>query len=296
MSAPFTVRHRGLIKAEILADSIHPFTRSRLTTMRITYPRFVHAEFMTHRMFARNASSSRAIPSKRVRAMIRKLPAVPAEWGRNQAGMQAGAPLAPWRELFARFVWGAVMQVALLGSWLLDAIGCHKQIVNRVTEPWGTITVIVTGTDAAFANFYTLRRHKDADPTIRELAEAMCDVHKTSRPRELTDGAWHLPLVDDDEVKEIGAALAAKCSAARCARTSYLNHDGSAPSVAKDIALFTRLVGSVPVHASPLEHQAMASPFLGVADAGCFGAGTGWLQLRKTIATEVSTALVPSME
>ena len=50
----------------------------------------------------------------------------------------------------------------------------------------------------------------------------------------------------------------AMVSAARCARVSYLKHDGTAPSITEDLALFERLAGNAPIHASPLEHQGLA--------------------------------------
>ena len=49
------------IKVEIVADSINQ-QGDRLTSLVLTYPRIIHAEMMTHRMFSRNASSSRAVP------------------------------------------------------------------------------------------------------------------------------------------------------------------------------------------------------------------------------------------
>jgi len=82
-----------LLSAKILKDSISP-EGVRLTTMELVYPRFIHSELMTHRVFSRNASSSRAIPTKRAIQMIRDHPALPASWRMNQRGMQ-GYVVAP---------------------------------------------------------------------------------------------------------------------------------------------------------------------------------------------------------
>src|SRR3954468_9455857 len=76
------------ITAKVIADSVGP-DNPRLTTMQLRYPCFIHAEFMTHRVFSRNASSSRATPVERAIQKIMDEPAMPIHWGKNQAGMQA---------------------------------------------------------------------------------------------------------------------------------------------------------------------------------------------------------------
>ena len=48
-----------------------------------------------------------------------------------------------------------------------------------------------------------------------------------------------------------------KGSVAACARVSYRQHDGTNRTLANDTALFDRLVTATPMHASPLEHQAL---------------------------------------
>ena len=67
------------ISAEIIADSINTFG-DRITTYLLTYPRFIHAELMTHRMFSRNSASSRAIPFKRMLQMVEEDPFIPIAW------------------------------------------------------------------------------------------------------------------------------------------------------------------------------------------------------------------------
>ncbi len=276
------------ISAEVLADSIHDLTRSRLTTMKIRYPRFVHAEVMTHKMLAKNSASSRAIPSKRMRANIRKDPAMPLSWGGAQAGMQQGADLTSVKGFLARLLWLGCMHVALFVSWALDALGTHKALANRVTEPFSHIMVIITGTDRAFANFYALRRHEMAEPTIHALADEMARVHRASVPRHLYVGEWHLPLVPEGER---GGLDVVKRSVARVARTSYDKPDGTLSTLAEDIALHERLVGSQPMHASPAEHQACVGGNVDPGLAGCLGPGTGWVQYRKTLSGECVTNL-----
>ena len=58
------------------------------------------------------------------------------------------------------------------------------------------------------------------------------------------------------ELQEWSVQDLLKASSARCARVSYLTHDFKSPSLDKDADLFDKLVGSDPMHASPIEHQA----------------------------------------
>jgi thymidylate synthase ThyX len=263
-----------MIKADVILDSLSN-EGVRLTTFLLTYPRFIHAELMTHRVFSRNASSSRAIPVEKLVADVRKNPATFVHWGRNQRGMQAAFELTG----FSRW---AVEQLWLLGMWIMTTLallasraGAHKQIVNRMIEPWAHITVVVTATD--YANFMTLRHHPDAQPEIRALAVAMLAAFEESTPKELDDHEWHLPFFDHTTdgsalldflyqgkqatlpikaVEENYMEHARMVSVARCARTSYKTFDGKRSSVKDDIALYTKLLASTPLHASPAEHQA----------------------------------------
>jgi thymidylate synthase ThyX len=128
--------------------------------------------------------------------------------------------------------------------------------------------VVCTATD--YQNFFALRRHKDAQPEMKALADAMWDAREASIPKLLQPGEWHLPYVTPDEIKSSGPGLDnpggklsmmdwkrfIKLSVARCARVSYLTHDGKQPNIDEDLKLYDRLVGSVPLHASPAEHQA----------------------------------------
>ena len=77
-----------MINAKIVADSMSP-EGVRLTTLQLRYPRFILAEFNTHRVFSRNSSSSRAIPVKKMLEQVQTDPAMPVWWGKNQPGMQA---------------------------------------------------------------------------------------------------------------------------------------------------------------------------------------------------------------
>jgi len=282
------------IEAKIIADSISD-EGIRLTTFQLRYPRFIHAELMTHRVFSRNASSSRAIPVKKMIEDLRRDPAMPVYWGSNQAGMQAGAELEMHDLLGAKCVWIAAMEDAIAHAETLMGAGLHKQIANRILEPWAHINVVVTATD--YANFYALRRHADAQPEIKVLADAMWEASKASSPDPLKSGDWHLPYIEgDDWYKEIDVLK--KVSVARCARVSYLTHDGRQTSIEEDVALYEKLVVSRPLHASPAEHQATPDIYFtgkeltqfpepeGWEHSELHGNFTGWIQYRKTLENE----------
>jgi len=291
------------ITAKVIADSIGPFS-PRITTLQLRYPRFIHAEFMTHRVFSRNASSSRAIPVEKQIEMIREDTAMPSHWGKNQSGMQAdeesdaGVIIVPEVEPYGNAVYGTAQQAweqardrAIVIAERFVEAGYHKQIVNRILEPYSHISVVVTATD--FDNFFHLRRHKDAQPEIKILADAMFDAMEASTPTKLAVHDWHLPYVTDEERAKYDIGDQIKMSVARSARVSYLTHDGVSPDVIKDMALYDRLVGSVPLHASPAEHQAKADTVIyDMSGLKTFerpdlhGNFTGYIQYRKTLADE----------
>jgi hypothetical protein len=252
--------------------------------MQLRYPRFIHSEFMTHRAFSRNASSSRAIPVERMIADLRRDPAMPVYWGSNKPGMQAGAELTTMEIGACRLNWLNSMENAIHSASQLIELGLHKQIANRILEPWAHINVVVTATD--WDNFFELRRHPDAQPEIHALADAMWDAAQKSIPEPLHSGEWHLPYADGPDIDLSTSQLvdeAIKISVARCARVSYLTHDGRPTTIDEDMKLYNQLVGASPLHASPAEHQ--ATPFtdddiLNHCQKGNF---SGWKQYRKIL-------------
>jgi thymidylate synthase ThyX len=242
--------------ARILADSQAP-TKARLTTFEITFPRFVHSELMTHREFSRNAASSRAIPIEKMIQRVKEDPAMPVFWGKNQKGMQAVEALHKADQYLAEIYWLRGRDQAVSVAEGLVRVGAHKQIVNRVLEPWMWITVIVSATN--FSNFFSLRCHPDAQPEIRRIAEMMRDLYFSATPKMLAYGDWHMPLLDDRaELLQAGATVdtLVKISVGRCARVSYLTHDGKRDPQA-DVDLHDRLLTSG--HWSPFEHVAQAA-------------------------------------
>lgn len=249
----------------------------RLTTMEVTFPRIVLAEFNTHRALSRNSASSRAIPVRKLIERVETNPFVPERFPVNGKGMKPTEWIGPGDPGFeaAREVWlkgarDAVSNAKLMSGSLIHPNGIHKQIVNRLLEPWLWHTVIVSATD--WDNFFTLRAHTDAQGEINKIAVMMRHALLSSIPRAVSMSIWHLPLIGFDGDGEFTLDQAIKISAARCARVSYLTHDGRRDPD-EDLRLFRDLSHADPKHLSPLEHPAQASNI---------GSGNykGWRQLR----------------
>jgi thymidylate synthase ThyX len=272
--------------ARVLLDSISP-AGVRLTTMEVRYPRFIHSELMTHRVFSRNAASSRALPIKKMIDAVRSEPAMPTWWGRNQSGMQAQEEISDAARESAEAEWRAALEDALRHAERLSAsdINLHKQLVNRILEPFAWITVIITATE--WTNFFTQRTHEDAQPELKRIATMMLEEYRASTPRRLALGEWHTPLIQPDEELTVPLEERLKISVARAGRVSYLTHSGVRDH-AKDIELYERLLGGgANGHWSPFEH--VATPLAsGDAWSGNF---RGWDQYRKRFAQENASEL-----
>lgn len=231
-------------------------------SLQLKYWRAIHGELMTHRVFSRNASSSRAIPVMKTLKQVWSDPAMPVHWGQNQPGMQARSQLSGWKLKLAKKLWTTAGKLMCIVAWLMVKLDLHKQVANRILEPWQYIHVIVTATE--FDNFFELRDHEDAQPEFQELARKISQAMADFTPRNVVTGnflchrAWHLPYVTPAERMQFTLEDCLKFSAARCARVSYALHDGKATTPEKDRQLYETLVGSAPRHSSPVEHQAVA--------------------------------------
>jgi hypothetical protein len=298
------------ITAKIVADSVNP-DGVRITTLQLRYPKIIHGEFLTHRVFSRNSSSSRAIPVERLIKDVLDDPIIPSYWGSNRPGMQAGGEISDpvevdvkqwvlnpspeegrgdWNELptyhtrkFERdAAWLDARDRCVETARAFTKAGYHKQIVNRLLEPWCHINTVVTSTE--WDNFFKLRCHPDAQPEMQMLAETVRDAINASKPIQLGWSQWHLPYVEgvyghiDNNIKS---------SVARCARVSYLTHDQKQTTVEEDLKLFERLTSADPKHLSPTEHQAQArenwpeARMNDPSDSSNFH--SSWLQYRKLI-------------
>lgn len=269
------------IETRILADSINP-KGVRLTSFLFTYPRIVHAEVMTHRVFSRNASSSRAIPIARMIERVYGNPAMPEYWGANRPGMAADQELSESRISWAKSLWVAGAKTACITSDQLAQLGVHKQLANRPMEPFSHIQVVVTS--RFWKNFFGRRAHEKAQPEFMVLAYRALHRYIHSTPKLVPWGDWHLPFdgfgdptYDSIRGDELGQA---KVVSVRCARTSYFNFDGKC-DLTKDMELYDQLVSDG--HPSPFEHAAKADE---KAKLSNFGLDSGWQQFRKMLPRE----------
>lgn len=260
-----------MINVKIVADSVNP-KNERITTFELEYPRFIHSEFMTHRDFSRNASSSRAIPIWKMIKHVWFSMARPIHWGKKQRGMQADQEVNAFSRYCGIALWTATGWFVSLMVLIMKAMGVHKQVANRMLEPWTHIKVVMTTTK--YDNWFTLRDHPDAQPEIRELAVQMRIAMRNSKPTQLKWGQWHLPYVTEEDRKRYSIEDLRKISTSCCAQVSYrlLNS-----TLEKAKNLFSRLVNADVIHASPFEHPAQAQDNKG---SGNF-TGTGWVQYRS---------------
>lgn len=235
------------MSAKIVKDSI--YNGNRLTTLELEYPKYIHAEFLTHRAFSRNSSSSRAIPIDKL------IEQCETDWVEpiflyNQKGMTAKDYLLDEDLDEACYLWHTAMTEAVASARALNKLGVHKQVVNRLLEPFTTITTLVSATE--WDNFFKLRLHPDAQQEIQELAKEIKYAISQSTPIKMDIGHWHLPYIQPNE-EYLDLNVLKRLSSARCARVSYLNH-GRTNSVETDLDLADRLIEAG--HASPMEHIA----------------------------------------
>ena len=278
--------------ARVIADSVSN-ANYRLTTMEVCFPRMVLAEFNTHRVFSRNSASSRAIPIQKQIDRIKEEPFMPSYWGANQAGMQAEQELEGKARDNAKREWLSARDDAVRHVENMLELGLHKQLANRVLEPFMWHTVIVTATE--WSNFFALRANEMAQPEIREVAELMKKAYEASQPKVVNNDDWHLPLIQPEEYDGTFERSddARKISAARCARVSYLTHDGKRDLEA-DITLYERLTSGG--HMSPLEHVARPLSKEELVEGKWRGNFKGWIQLRKLVPNEHDYSMVERSE
>lgn len=276
-------KHGVVVK--IVCDSISE-AGIRLITYELVYQRMVHSELLTHGMLVRNAASSRAIPFNK---MAEQLTARPVRFGQANPGMQdkgedyKASIDGEYNQRHERFdqitpeeAWHRAKEDALDWSERFYKAGYHKQVYNRLTEPFQMMKTVLSGTE--LENFFWLRNHGAADPTLEELARCMHEARVQSVPRALKSGQWHLPYVaylggveegweyyeDLPETHEEGYLLkgftkklsleeAIKVSCARTAAVSFRNEDYG---LEKCLEVYARLIGDERKHASAMQHAA----------------------------------------
>lgn len=266
--------------ARILADSINR-VGNRLITFEATFPRFILAEVNTHRVLSRNSASSRAIPVKKQLERLKNDPFIPLFWGKNQKGMQASVELSPEEKVWAIKCWLEARDSAIKFAEILgdpEGLDVHKQTTNRLLETFMWHTAIISGTDRE--NLYNLRDSAQAQPEFCKIIQMMRALERESTPKLLIEGEWHLPLTDDIlELRKVySEEQIARISCARCARVSYLTHDGIRdPGI--DLEMADKL--QIPGHMSPFEHAAQA--YASQRRSGNF---VGFAQYRKRLPNE----------
>lgn len=251
------------ITAEVVKQTRNFYVRNTppkvLTTFLLRYPRWIHSEFMTHRVFSRNSASSRAIKTEKLIADVVENPAVPLFWGKEQRGMQAREShdglivTEQSTAISAEAAWLRARDAAVRAAEQFAEAGYHKQVVNRLLEPFAHITVVASATE--LDNFFALRDHEDAEPHFQMLARAMKGAMGNSVPDESRN--THLPFVTPEEATVFRDEVLVKMSVARCASTSFKTVDGFDMTPERAVALYDRLSKHVPKHASPLEHVAL---------------------------------------
>lgn len=251
-------------QAKLIAYSESSITGKKIETWELVYPRMIHSEVMTHKMLSKNAASSRAIPIPKVIEMVRENPAMPAFWGKNQAGMQSFEELNEEAKELVQESWLMAAHNACVEAERMYSYGAHKQIANRVLEPFQWMKTVMTGTE--WENFYWLRRHPMADPTFYKLSDMMYNEREKATPVVLHPGEWHLPyytggywsdLGDGRDTYGVSLQDALAISMSCCAQVSYRTLDDTIEKAERVVSRLN-LSGedNEPVHASPSEHQA----------------------------------------
>ncbi len=314
-------------RACVLAHSISP-DRDELVSFGIEYPREILPEVNTHTIVGKSTSSSRAIPVEKMIDKVVNDPYTPA-FGRNQRGMQAGSELEQEESQSAFRCWERSRKLAVDHAREMAGYGAHKQVANRIIDNYGWTRQILTATQ--WANFFALRTHRDAHPAFQKIAQLMFVAYLRSKPKRLSYGEWHLPLIGEEDVPEAERITAGGyfpeeaselksifverfgwdrgvrdlmlccMSAARCARVSYNKIDGPGKTtVMEDWVTMRRLVirrqeEDSPIHPSPLLHQ--ATPFHKASAANgphLHSNLNGYIQFRKLVPRECIHEFRPS--
>jgi thymidylate synthase ThyX len=236
---------------KILADSRNNYTGDRITTFLVPIWKVLQAELRTHRSTGQSHYSSRAIPTDKLLKQVQENPFIPI-WHEYQKGMAGSDTLSEDSKEKATMVWLNAMKSMVFHVKELEVIGISKEQRNRLLEPFMVGDCVVTASEYVWLNFFSLRCAEGVQPEFRELALKMRALYALSQPKPLNVGDWHIPFNDD-----IAVNLKDKLdvSSARCARTSYLNHEGKR-EIIKDIALCKKLMSSK--HLTPFEHQLKA--------------------------------------
>lgn len=280
------------MQVEVILASKTDTGAPSIYTIRMRYPRPIHGEIMTHRLFSRNARSSRAVPVKTMLDEVKNIPYVPWHWGKNQKGMQASEDCnEPIGDNTREEAWLWARDCAAITAAAFMEAGYHKQNPNRLLEPFSWMDTLITSTE--WSNFLWLRQHHAAEPHLQDLANLVAQAINEANLQFLSNYEWHLPYITEDDKINYHTDVLKKLSAARCARISYKPFNGDSSTKA-EIDRYNLLVTDERVHASPLEHQATPDQYdpdypntQTWANSELHGNFTGWIQARKMVPNEV---------
>lgn len=294
------------VNVKLLQHSYSPDGIS-MYSFEVEIPRIILAEWNTHGMLNTNAQSSRAVPTKKLIEEVRRNPYIPSYWGKNQKGMQAYEECNELikgnsRENF----WNTCVVTNCLFAESFEEAGYHKQIVNRVIEPYSHTKLVISGTE--WNNFFNLRIHKDAEPNIRKMAIKIYEAMRGSTGMRLYNGEWHLPYISRYrqegymrylfDHQEVSLEEALRISLACVAQVSYRSLNTHPNAIDR---IYNSLFPSngEPIHGSPAQH--LATPFKEAQCKGDWQEGEthrdrdgyswsaqlrGWCQYRKLIPNE----------
>jgi len=291
--------------AQIIKSSVHVAAQdackdnTRLDSIYDVFPKMVLGERNRHRAFSLSDRSSRAVPPEKLIEEIRSGVglAMPAKFRARVKGMGGGQELKGDELIEAQL------------DWIEDALNAcdgaeramnreAKETVNRRLDMFIYMHTLQTGTRQGWMNFFGLRLDSGADPTIVVLAQRCFEVYKTTTPKPLQPGEWHLPFIDSREAE---GTEAIDLSAARCAHLSYNDLEtGQRMTLERGLAIAEKLRDSRPLHASPFEHQ--ATPDSRAPGSKGYKVGRwrnkeehgnlyGWRQARKMIPGEAVAPL-----
>lgn len=236
------------LSVELLLDTLTP-NNTRLTTFRLSIPKVLLAQFNTHRVFSRCASSSRAIPIRTNIANTNLEPVEPLTWRENRPGMVAGNELSEFKHDLATLIWRSHRWYSNLTAWLLSHCGVAKEWANRPLDTHSYAQVIVTSSE--WGNFINLRMHHAAQDYMHLLADNIYTLLDNNIPTKAKYGDWHLPYIglihnagEEDILRSV----------AMCAQVSYRKL--ASPTTSKVHDIIDKLYHT-PMHASPFEHVAV---------------------------------------
>ena len=260
-------------KVECIQASMCEMTGKKIFTLVCEYPRSIHSQLLTHAVFSKNSSSTRAIP---IAKAIAQMNAKPAQFifTHKQSGMQ-GEVIDTSSELFAiaQTAHTVGMRQAMSLSTYMDEIGVHKQNAGRYLEPFQDIRIVLTSTE--WENWDWLRMDGAAQGEIQDLANAMYQAREEADVMHLSEGEWHVPFViresnlagvleyftpdENGKLMQLSPDEAVNVSMSACAQTSYRKLN---TTLEKSEDILPKLFSGKKIHASPSEHQATPIPII----------------------------------